>query len=127
LVGALTTWADPDWLRQAIGNLVVNALHATPNGGTVTLGLERQSDAMVRVTVADTGVGIAPGDLPHIFDRFWRADASRDRATGGSGLGLSIARQIVIDHGGQITAESQPGAGTTMTILLPPERMRPPG
>lgn len=69
--------------------------------------------------VHDTGVGISAQDLPHIFDRFWRADAARGRATGGSGLGLAIARQIITDHSGHITAESERGVGTTVTITLP--------
>lgn len=71
------------------------------------------------VEVRDTGVGIAVEDLPHLFDRFWRADAARGRATGGSGLGLSIARQIVTDHRGTIEARSEVGTGTTFTIVLP--------
>jgi two-component system sensor histidine kinase BaeS len=112
--------ADPDRLRQVISNLVTNALRATPAGGTVTLAAGADPDGSARLTVADTGHGIATEDLPHIFDRFWRADAARGRGTGGSGLGLAIARQIVLDHGGTIAADSEPGAGTTVTIGLPP-------
>jgi two-component system, OmpR family, sensor histidine kinase BaeS len=73
----------------------------------------------VVIRVADTGTGIAPAALPHVFDRFWRADSARGRRTGGSGLGLSIARQIVTDHGGTITVASKLGVGTTFTITLP--------
>ncbi|MFJ8081476.1 sensor histidine kinase [Streptomyces sp. NPDC096205] len=114
----VSVYADPDRLRQAVGNLVTNALRATSAGGTVTLALSAR-DGRAVVEVADTGTGIAAGDLPHLFDRFWRADPSRGRATGGSGLGLSIARQIVADHGGTIGVRSTLGAGTTFTITLP--------
>ncbi|MEU6813091.1 ATP-binding protein [Streptomyces sp. NPDC046831] len=110
--------ADPDRLRQAVGNLLGNALRATGAGGTVTLAL-RPDGERAAVEVRDTGTGIPQEDLPHLFDRFWRADPSRGRATGGSGLGLSIARQIVTDHGGTIGVRSTVGAGTTFTITLP--------
>jgi signal transduction histidine kinase len=109
----------PDRLRQVIGNLVANALRATPAGGSVTLTAANPVDGWASVVVRDTGARIAAADLPHIFDRFWRADTSRGRATGGSGLGLATARQIVTDHGGHITVQSQPGAGTTITVALP--------
>ncbi|MCB0239410.1 MAG: ATP-binding protein, partial [Anaerolineae bacterium] len=93
---------DPDRLKQLLLNLVNNAIAYTPDGGTVTLSLHRRPDNWVRVAVADTGVGIAPEDLPHIFDRFWRQDKARSRKLGGSGLGLSIAKSIVEAHGGRI-------------------------
>jgi two-component system sensor histidine kinase BaeS len=117
--GPVIANVDPDRLRQVIGNLVSNALRATPSGGAVRLCATGPVDGSVTVTVRDTGRGIAGGDLPHIFDRFWRADTARGRATGGSGLGLAIARQIVNDHAGTISASSTQGAGTTMTITLP--------
>ncbi|MGX7671910.1 sensor histidine kinase [Plantactinospora sp. DSM 117369] len=110
--------ADPDRLRQVVGNLITNALRATAQGGRVTLTLRREGDSAV-VQVADTGSGIAPEALPYVFDRFWRADSARGRQTGGSGLGLSIVRQIVTDHGGVIRVASQPQVGTTFTITLP--------
>ncbi len=110
--------ADPDRLRQVVGNLVGNALRATAAGGTVTLALRPRGELAV-VEVRDTGKGISAEDLPHLFDRFWRADASRGRATGGSGLGLSIARQIVTDHRGTIEVRSTVGAGTAFTVVLP--------
>jgi len=116
--GPVTVHADPDRLRQVVGNLVTNALRATPSGGTVTLTAATR-DGFATVTVQDTGMGVAADDLPHIFDRFWRADAARSRSTGGSGLGLAIARQIVADHAGHIAADSRPGEGTTITITLP--------
>ena len=116
--GPAQVYADPDRLRQVLGNLVTNALRATSAGGSVTLSSAVDGTAVV-VRVADTGTGIAPASLPHVFDRFWRADSARGRRTGGSGLGLSIARQIVTDHGGTITVASQLGMGTTFTITLP--------
>jgi len=117
--GPVVALVDPDRLRQVLGNLVANAVRATPAGGSVTLDAAGPVGGWATLTVRDTGVGIAAANLPHVFDRFWRADAARGRATGGSGLGLAIARQIVADHGGQIRVESQPGAGTTFTIALP--------
>ncbi|MFI0484284.1 sensor histidine kinase [Actinomadura sp. 9N215] len=114
--------ADPDRLRQAIGNLVTNAVRATPPGGSVTLGAHRPDDRRkggTIITVTDTGHGIAPDDLPNVFDRFWRADSARGRDTGGRGLGLAIAREIVLAHGGTLTAESTPGTGSTFAIWLP--------
>lgn len=109
--------ADADRLRQVVGNLVGNALRATAPGGTVTLALVRSGELAI-IQVRDTGTGIPAEDLPHLFNRFWRADAARGRATGGSGLGLSIARQIVTDHQGTIDVESAVGVGTTFTVAL---------
>ncbi|MQY16053.1 Adaptive-response sensory-kinase SasA [Streptomyces sp. RB5] len=108
--------ADAGRLRQVVGNLLTNALRHTGPGGTVTLRLTRDGARAV-VEVADTGSGIAAEDLPYVFDRFWRADAARGRDTGGSGLGLSIARQIVVDHGGTIGVGST--TGTVFTVALP--------
>ncbi|MEV0605394.1 HAMP domain-containing sensor histidine kinase [Polymorphospora rubra] len=107
--------ADPDRLRQIIGNLVSNAIRHTPPGGLVTLRPVPNG-----VEVADTGTGIAPEDLPRVFDRFWRADASRSRATGGSGLGLAIARKLAQAHAGDLRVSSTPGAGAVFTLTLPP-------
>lgn len=112
--------ADPVRLRQVIGNLVGNALRHTPPGGRVTLLGHRDGDEAV-IEVRDTGAGIAPEDLPHVFDRFWRAEKSRNRQSGGSGLGLAIVRSIVTAHGGTVTATSTPGAGTAFTLRLPVE------
>ncbi|MFI7339122.1 sensor histidine kinase [Streptomyces sp. NPDC050085] len=109
---------DPDRLRQVLGNLVVNALRVTAPGGVVTLALNAQGDRAV-IEVRDTGTGIRPEDLPHLFDRFWRADAARGRATGGSGLGLAVAHRIVADHDGTIEVASTLGAGSTFTVVLP--------
>jgi two-component system sensor histidine kinase BaeS len=110
--------ADPDRLRQVIGNLITNALRATAAGGGVALSANRSGDRGI-VRVVDTGTGIPAEALPRVFDRFWRADPARGRSTGGSGLGLAIARQIVTDHLGTITVASEPGRGTTFTITLP--------
>jgi two-component system, OmpR family, sensor histidine kinase BaeS len=114
----LPVLADPVRLRQIVGNLLSNAVRHTPPGGTVTLGAEAAAGQLV-ITVADTGTGIAPDDLPHVFDRFWRADHSRRRGTGGSGLGLAIVRDLVTAHGGDVDAASTPGRGTTVTVRLP--------
>ncbi|WP_330347241.1 sensor histidine kinase [Streptomyces sp. NBC_00582] len=115
-----TPWldADPVRLRQALGNLVANAVRHTPPGGTVTLGARRDGGEAV-LTVGDTGTGIAAEDLPYVFDRFWRAEKSRSRRTGGSGLGLAIVRQLVAAHGGTAEAASTPGTGSTFTLRLP--------
>lgn len=114
----LDVLADPVRIRQALGNLVSNAIRHTPAGGTVTLsGTGDRHDTVIAVT--DTGTGIAADDLPHIFDRFWRADSSRSRDTGGSGLGLSIVSHIVHAHGGSVRAESSLGRGTTIVLRLP--------
>ncbi|MFF4258393.1 sensor histidine kinase [Streptomyces sp. NPDC001663] len=110
--------ADPVRMRQALGNLVSNALRHTPVDGTVTLTARRDGDEVV-FTVTDTGTGIAPEDLPHVFDRFWRAEKSRSRRTGGSGLGLPIVRHLIAAHGGTVDATSDPGAGAEFTLRLP--------
>ena len=109
---------DPVRLRQIVSNLLSNAIRYTPAGGRITMSMT-VVDAVPTITVADTGVGIAADDLPRIFDRFWRADSSRTRATGGSGLGLPIARKLAEAHGGSLTAHSRVGEGTAMTLRLP--------
>ncbi len=120
-----TAYGDADRLRQVVGNLVSNAIRYTPQGGEITLRTW-MDDNQTCIAVADTGPGIAPQDLPHIFDRFYRADAARDRASGGSGLGLAIARALIEAHGGTISVESTPGHGTTFTIALPRADRTPP-
>jgi two-component system OmpR family sensor kinase/two-component system sensor histidine kinase BaeS len=105
---------DPQRIREVLGNLLANALAHTPASGQVTVTIDRV-DNRVRVQVADTGTGIAPADLPHVFERFYKGGGSR-----GSGLGLTIARNLIVAHGGEIRADSRPGAGTTMTIVFPP-------
>jgi signal transduction histidine kinase len=112
--------ADRQRIREMLLNLVTNAVKYTPSGGNIGLSLTEEHDH-VTITVRDSGIGIAPGDLPHIFDRFWRADPARSR-TGerpGTGLGLAITKWIVEAHGGSITVQSRPGRGTIFTVLLP--------
>lgn len=109
---------DPDRLQQVIGNLIDNASRHMPGGGTVRVGLARE-DAFAVVTVTDEGPGIAEDALPHVFDRFYRAQESRDRSTGGAGLGLAIVKAIVDRHAGSITAENVPEGGARFTVRLP--------
>ena len=104
---------DPLRIREVIANLLSNALHYTPTGGTVTISVHRER-SRARVAVSDTGAGIEADDLPKIFDRFYKGRSSR-----GSGLGLTIARNLVTAHGGTIRAASDPGRGTTITFDLP--------
>jgi two-component system sensor histidine kinase BaeS len=117
--GPVRIQGDPGRLRQALGNIVGNALRYTPSGGAVTLAAAAGPDGSATITVADTGAGITAEHLPHIFERFYRADASRSRETGGSGLGLAITKHLVEAHGGTIEARSTEGAGATFTIRLP--------
>ena len=113
-----TVRGDADRLKQLLLNLCENAIKYTPNGGRVCVALRgERGDAVV--TVADTGIGIAPNDLPHVFERFYRADPARTRDPGGSGLGLSIARWVAEEHGGDVDLASKPGAGTTATVRVP--------
>ena len=98
--------------------LVDNALRYTPEGGRVRVDAHR-NDGTAVVAVTDTGIGIDRSALKHVFERFYRADEARNRADGGAGLGLSIAEQLVLDHGGRISAESAPGRGSTFTVSLP--------
>ncbi|AKJ01194.1 GAF domain-containing protein [Archangium gephyra] len=107
--------ADRDRVLQVLGNLVGNALKFTPAGGTVTLRA-RKVDGMVRISVKDNGPGIAPEDVPHLFERFWRASGVNER---GTGLGLSIVKSIVEAHGGSLWVETQLGMGSTFFFTLP--------
>jgi signal transduction histidine kinase len=115
----LTVPADSARLRQALANLMDNAIKYTPSGGRVTLSARREG-AAVRLDIADTGIGIASHDLPHIWDRLYRGDQSR--AERGLGLGLSLVRAIVVAHGGTVDVAAEPGRGTTFTIRLPADR-----
>lgn len=110
---------DPDRMAQVLGNLVDNALRHTPSGGAVTLGGRREG-GHITLTVTDTGEGIAAEHLPHVFERFYRADTARDRASGGSGIGLAITKALVEAHHGHVRAESAgKGAGARFVITLP--------
>lgn len=113
--------ADPGLLKEGLRVLVDNACKYTPAGGQVTLRVRAQA-GQVRFTVSDEGEGISKDDLPHLFDRFYRADASRTRKTGGTGLGLAIARGIAQQHGGYLEVESCPGLGSRFTLVLPQAR-----
>ncbi len=126
--GLALRWAGPDdeaWItadgrrmEQVLENLLVNALRYVPSGGTVTAALDAgPADGTLRLSVSDDGPGIAPKDLPHIFERFYRADEAR--ASGGTGLGLAIVRQIVLQHGGAVRAETRLPHGTTFVVDLP--------
>lgn len=113
--------AEPELLRQAIENLLSNAFKYTNSGGTISLKLIHES-RWVMITISDTGMGIPPEDLPHIFDRFYRVDQARTRKTGGFGLGLAIVKQIVEAHQGYVRATSTLGVGSTFTLELPTEK-----
>jgi signal transduction histidine kinase len=108
---------DIAMIERVLTNLLENALRFTPAGGSVRVRLAA-AESLVRVSVEDTGPGIGPEDLPRIFERFYRADASRDRSTEGAGLGLAIARQIVEMHGSALTVESSPGRGAAFRFGL---------
>ena len=111
--------ADQDRLSQVLINLLGNALQYTPEEGKVSLSVHRDEDSII-IRITDTGIGIPPEHLPHLFTRFYRVDKSRSRAGGGSGIGLTIAKSIVESHGGRIWVESGgPGKGSTFTFTLP--------
>ena len=110
--------ADPGRMGQVIRNLLVNASNYTPSGGSIRVVVNRREDE-AWVSVEDTGSGIPNEELPHVFERFHRVDRSRSRATGGVGLGLTIAKQLVEAHGGRIMANSQNGKGSTFTFTIP--------
>jgi two-component system sensor histidine kinase BaeS len=116
--GKLEAHADRVRLRQVISNLVSNAVRHTPDGGSVVLRSRVEGGDLV-VEVADSGTGIDPADLDHVFDRFWRADKSRNRQTGGSGLGLAIVRKLTESHDGSVSVASTPGHGSVFTVRLP--------
>jgi signal transduction histidine kinase len=120
--------ADPQRLQQVLRNLLENALHYTPAGGNVVLRAQSLpngpdsdgiSEPHILLEVADSGAGIAPADLPYIFNRFYRTDRARTRETGGSGLGLAIVQRLVEAQGGEVSVESQEGQGTTFRVVLP--------
>ncbi|MEP6816794.1 MAG: ATP-binding protein, partial [Marmoricola sp.] len=112
--------ADPERIGQVLSNLLENALRHTPPGASVTLSCRREG-RWVEFVVVDSGEGIAPEHLSHVFDRFYRADTARDRNRGGSGIGLSISKALVEAHGGTLTALSRgPGLGSTFTVRLSP-------
>ncbi len=111
--------ADPDRMRQVVQNLVENALRNTPPGGEVRVTLRDGNGDGVHLLVADSGRGIGPEDLPHIFEHFYRTDEGRARSSGGTGMGLAIVKSLVEAHGGQVSVGSALGAGSTFTVTLP--------
>src|SRR5436305_3793041 len=110
--------ADAEALRRALLILIDNAAKYTPERGMVRFDLST-NDGIAKFRVTDTGIGIAPADLPHIFDRFWRADKARSRSQGGAGLGLSIAKWIAEAHAGSIAVESGVGKGSVFSLHVP--------
>ena len=110
--------ADGAMIKECLRVLCDNALKYTPEGGSVTIGLKAQ-EGWAYVSVTDTGVGISEADLPHVFDRFYRAEESRSRSTGGTGLGLAIAAWIAARHAGRIDVSSRPGLGSRFTLVFP--------
>jgi signal transduction histidine kinase len=110
--------ADPDRLTQVLRNLVRNAVAHTRPDDRIDV-TARGRDGHLAISIADSGSGIAPEHLEHVFERFYRVDEGRSRDRGGSGLGLAIARAIVEAHGGRISARSRPGEGTTITLEIP--------
>jgi signal transduction histidine kinase len=121
----LEIWIDPDRIGQVLLNLLRNAGSYTPRGGHIMVVVERKGSD-VQVAVSDTGPGIAPEDLPYIFERFWRADKARSLQSSGSGLGLAIAKRLIEAHGGRIWAESPGslGMGATFAFTLPMQERR---
>jgi two-component system, OmpR family, sensor histidine kinase BaeS len=114
-----SVWADPHRLGQVLGNLLDNALRHTPRDGQVNISAAADHKSLT-ITVTDNGDGIVAEHLPHVFERFYRVDAARDREHGGAGIGLAIAKALVEAHHGHVTASSRgPGTGTTFTITLP--------
>lgn len=109
---------DPDLIREAMVNLMSNAMRYTPEGGSVLVRVARDR-RNVLISVQDTGMGIAKEDIPRVFSRFWRSDASREREAGGLGVGLSLTKEIIDRHNGTISVDSEEGVGTTFTLHLP--------
>jgi len=112
---------DARRLRQLFLNLITNAIKYTPRGGKVELSLSRRIGDEITFTVRDSGIGISAGDLPYVFDRFWRADRARSRGSerSGFGLGLAISQWIAQAHGGRVIAQSRLGRGSVFTVVLP--------
>lgn len=115
---------DPDLIREALVNLMSNALRYTPEGGKVLVSVGKTRNEVL-ISVQDTGIGIAKEDIPRVFSRFWRSDASRERVAGGLGVGLALTKEIVDRHNGKITVDSELGVGTKFTLCLPVTHQTP--
>ena len=109
---------DPDMIRQATANLISNAVRYTPEGGHITVSVKR-GDAMASIAVQDTGIGLSPDEAKMVFQRFWRADAGRNRASGGLGIGLSVVKEIVDRHEGWVEVDGRKNEGACFTIYIP--------
>ncbi len=114
----ILVYVDPGRIQQVIRNLIDNAITYSDEEGEIEIAAETR-DKEVKISVKDNGLGIPENDVPHVFDRFYRVDSSRSRETGGSGLGLTIAKEIVEAHGGTIEVNSSEGEGTEFTFTLP--------
>jgi len=110
---------DRDRIKQVLHNLLENALRYTQSGGSVNVKAEKNGDGMVRISVSDTGSGIDAADLPNVFDHFYKADKSRHRAYGNTGIGLALVKNYVELHGGKVWVESEAGKGSTFDFTLP--------
>ena len=111
-------------LMSAVGNLVTNAVRYTPEGGRITADWRLRTDGSGEICVRDTGIGIAREHIPRLTERFYRVDGSRSRETGGTGLGLSIVKHVVQRHGGELDVQSEPGKGSSFSLVFPPARVR---
>jgi two-component system phosphate regulon sensor histidine kinase PhoR len=118
---------DPVRIGQVVANLIGNGIKFTPRGGTVRVEVQAEPEGAASITVADTGIGIDPAELPRIFDRFFRGSRANEARGSGSGLGLAIVRSIVDMHGGTVAVESRLGAGTTFRVTLPAQPRPPSG
>ena len=121
--GELYADIDPDMIREAVVNLMSNAMRYTDADGWVKVSV-KQDRSDVLISVEDTGIGIAKEDIPQTFSRFWRSDVSRERVSGGLGVGLSLTKEIVDRHNGTIIVESELGKGTVFTLRIPQNRKR---
>ncbi|MDR0513933.1 MAG: ATP-binding protein, partial [Coriobacteriaceae bacterium] len=111
-------FGDADMIRQATANLISNAVRYTPEGGNINVRVKR-GDIMATIAVQDSGIGLTPEEAKMVFSRFWRADAGRNRESGGLGIGLAVVKEIVDRHGGWVHVDGRPNQGATFTIYIP--------
>jgi len=117
--GELQSVFDPDMLDKVIVNLIANAIKFTPPGGVITVTVDQSDDASIRIDVTDSGGGIDAEDLNHLFDRFYQSSANDERSGVGSGIGLALSRELVLLHGGKLTAENREEGGAVFTVIIP--------